>query len=148
MEILAAAAVIVVILLILGFSVGAIITGFLYVLSGLLLLSELFFAVCFVRLIAAKRVDAEFTRIDKRAGARYESAFYKTAEGEFSNIFPCEVVMRDKFYKKDKKIKVRLDRFTGAGRRVMDINASVTICLGLVLCAPVPATAIYLIFFR
>ena len=57
---------------------------------------------------------------------------YETEKGELPNIFPAEFVMRDKIYKPEKTVRLRIDR---RGKFVFDRNARLTILFGLPLCA-------------
>ena len=148
MGFLAGAAVILTLFVILGFNTGAIAVIIGYALVFLLCLSEVFFLIFLFRLAFTKRVSGVFTRIERLPGARYDTALYMTDEGELSNIFPCEFVMRDKFYKSGKTIRLRADRFGGRNRRVFDTNARATIIMGNILCAPVPAALLIPLFMN
>ena len=130
MEFLLGLAIIVIILLILGFGPDVIILGAVILLGALTALTEIFFLYCDVRLIFSKRRSAVFTRIAKHGKAKYESAFYMTEAGELPNIFPCEVIMRNRLYDPEKTVKVHID----AGKRfVYDRNALLTILFGTLL---------------
>ncbi len=130
MEFLAGAAVLIVLLYILGFGLNLIASGIVVCLVAATVLCEAFFLFSLVRLLLSKKVTARFVRIAKREKWRFDTAFYEVGEQEIPNIFPCEMTMRDKFYKKDKEIKLRL----GIGRKcVYDMNAVLTIVFGNIL---------------
>ena len=50
-------------------------------------------------------------------------------------MFPAEFVMRDRLYRSDRKVSVRLTR----KRRVFDRNALITVAVGLPLSAVITA---------
>lgn len=130
MEFLAGAAVIIVLLYILGFGLNLIASGIGVCLLFVTAACELFFLFSLVRLLLSKKVRGTFTRIDKKEKWRFDTAFYDVGGREISNIFPCEMTMRDRFYKKDKEISLRLGI---GGKCVYDLNAALCIIFGNVL---------------
>lgn len=135
MEIIVGLVVVIILLLCLGVQFGTIMFWFLLFISGLMALTELFFIYSVTRMLLAKKRSAVFSRIDRREGAKFDTAFYSIDGEEYPNIFPCEVVMRDKFYKTDKEVTVRFDE---KKKRVFDRNAVLTCSAGVVLCAVLP----------
>lgn len=130
MEFLCAAAVLIVLLYILGFGLNLIASGIGVCLAVVTLLCEVFFLLSLVRLLLSKKVTGTFTHIGKKEKWRFDTAFYDINGSELPNIFPCEMTMRDKFYKKDKTVKLRLGI---GGKCVYDLNAVLTIIFGNVL---------------
>ena len=120
----------IVLLYILGFGLNLIASGIAVCLVAATVMCEAFFIFSLIRLLLSKKVSGTFTRIGKKEKWRFDTAFYDVSGSEIPNIFPCEMTMRDKFYKKDKEITLRL----GIGRKcVYDINAILTIIFGNVL---------------
>lgn len=135
MELILGAAVIILLLLILGFGIDTVIFGIFWVFVALTALSELFFLYCIARLIFSKKRTGRFVHIGKKKKDGYDTPFY-TVEGidgePLPNVFPAEVVMKNRIYKPDSDVKLRLD----AGKKfVYDRNARITIILGAPLCA-------------
>ena len=132
MELILGAVVIAVLLLILGFGIDIIIFGFVGILALAAAASELLFLYFTVRLLFSKKREAVFTRIGRTEKSRYDTAFYRTDEGELPNVFPAEVVMKKRLYDSEKTIKLRID----AGKKfVYDRNARATIIAGVPLCS-------------
>jgi len=130
MEFLAGAAVIIILLYILGFGFNLIASGIGVCLVAATVLCELFFIVFFVRLLLSKKVTGSFLRIDRLEKGRFDTAFYDVNGEEKACMFPCEMTMRDKFYKKDKPVTLLLDI---RRKRVYDGNATLTIIFGTLL---------------
>lgn len=131
MEYLLGFIIIVILLLILGIGFDVIISGVLILLLIITAASELFFVYFGIRILFSRRFSGSFVRIDKPEKSRFDVAFYGTESGELPNVFPAEFVMRDKIYKPDKTVSLRLD----AGKKyVYDRNARLTIGFGLLLC--------------
>ena len=91
------------------------------------------FLVCDPALRCAESVTAVFTDL-RKDNRRFDVAYYMIGGREYPNLFPGEFVMRDKFYHKDKPVKVRLLRKAGV---VFDKNAAGTILIGLAVSLPV-----------
>lgn len=120
-----------ILLLILGFGFGTIIFGLLAVMFLMIAATAVLFLYLIIRLFFSERAEVTFTRIAREGKRKYDSAFYETAYGELPNIFPAEVILKDKLYSTEKKVKVRID----AKRKfVYDRNAVLTIYIGEVLC--------------
>lgn len=120
----------IVLLYILGFGLNLIASGIAVCLVVVTVLCEMFFLFSLIRLLLSKKVSGVFTRIGRKEKWRFETAFYDISGKEIPNIFPCEMTMRDKFYKKDKEIKLRLGI---GGKCVYDMNAMLTIIFGNIL---------------
>ena len=136
MEFLIVFAMAVIIMLFLGFGVGDIIMLAMYFIAVLVMLTGVFFVVNLVFLLSSKRNRGEFTRINDEG--RFPRAVYKTDGGEFSNLFPCEMIMRDKLYVPEKTVTLYFSKFL---RLVIDKNALITIIAGSVIFIPLGAAA-------
>lgn len=121
----------VVLMLCLGFGwgdialLGAGIVGIFIVLIGG------FFAVCLVMLALSRRRSAVFVRLDENR--RFPCAVYRINGADVVNMFPCEMVMRDKLYVPEKEIKVLYCRLN---RSAIDRNALLTIIFGSTVFIP------------
>ncbi len=121
----------VVLMLCLGFGwgdialLGAGIVGIFIVLIGG------FFAVCLVMLALSRRRSAVFVRLDENR--RFPCAVYRINGADVVNMFPCEMVMRDKLYIPEKEIKVLYCRLN---RSAIDNNALLTIIFGSTVFIP------------
>lgn len=130
MEFLAGAAVIIVLLYILGFGFNLIASGIGVCLIAATVLCEVFFVFCLIRLFLSKKVRGTFIRIGRKEKGHFDTAFYNVDGRELPNIFPSEMAMKDKFYKKNKEVTLRL----GVGKKcVYDLNAVLTIVCGTLL---------------
>ncbi len=140
MDILVGAVMIIVLLFCLGASVWDIMTVGVLCLGAVLAALAVFFLVCAAVLATTRRVRAEFLYIDK--GERgFPKAYYGVGEETYPNVFPCEMVMRDRIYKKGRPVFVRLQ----AGHRVVfDANAMAVVVLGVLICVPAGAYSVYL----
>lgn len=131
MDIVIGGAMLVVLMLCLGFGwgdialLGAGIVGIFIVLIGG------FFAVCLVMLALSRRRSAVFVRLDENR--RFPCAVYRIDGADVVNMFPCEMVMRDKLYVPEKEIKVLYCRLN---RSAIDRNALLTIIFGSTVFIP------------
>lgn len=137
MEIIVGIVIIVILLLCLGADIGFIAMLGLGVLVFLLAALFGLFLVMFVAVLASERVTGEFVEVRTREDG-FAQACYEVDGEEFLNLFPCEVVLRDKLYKKGKPVKLRLLR---KKRLLFDGNAQSVIIVGLTLC-PICALAL------
>lgn len=127
------AAVIVVLLLCLGVDWGMIAMGIMGLIGLGMVLLAIFFLVCAAVLLGAERVMAFFSEL-RRGDRRFDVAYYIIDGREYPNLFPGEFVMRDRFYRRDKPVRVRLLRKAGV---VFDRNAIGTVLVGLAVSLPV-----------
>lgn len=131
MDIVIGGAMLVVLMLCLGFGwgdialLGAGIVGIFIVLIGG------FFVVCLVMLALSRRRSAVFVRLDENR--RFPCAVYRINGADVVNMFPCEMVMRDKLYVPEKEIKVLYCRLN---RSAIDNNALLTIIFGSTVFIP------------
>ena len=133
MEFLIGAAVIIILLLCLGVDWGMIAMGIIGLIGLGIVLLAIFFLVCAAALMCAERVTAVFSEL-RGDNRRFDVAYYLIDGREYPNLFPGEFVMRDKFYRKDKPVRVKLLRKAGV---VFDKNAMGTIYVGLAVSLPV-----------
>ena len=137
MEFLIVFAMVVIIMLFLGFGVGDIIMRGTYIIAVLVMLTGVFFVVHLVFLLSSKRDRGVFMRINDEG--RFPRAVYKTNSGEFLNLFPCEMIMRDKLYVPEKAVTLYFSKFL---RLVIDKNALITIIAGSAVFIPLAAAAV------
>lgn len=133
MELLVGAFVIIILLLCLGVDWGMIAMGIMGLIGLGMVILAVFFIVCAAALLSSESVTAVFTEL-RRGNRRFDVAYYMIGGREYPNLFPGEFIMRDKFYHKDKPVKVRLLRKAGV---VFDKNAAGTILVGLAVSLPV-----------
>ena len=131
MEFILGLVIIVILLLILGFGLNFIFVGFVCLLGLAAAATELVFLFFAVRLLFSKRVRGSFTRIGRAEKARYDTAFYRIDDTELPNVFPAEMVMKDRLYRVGREVKLRVDV---RKKFVYDRNARLTILLGVPLC--------------
>lgn len=130
MEGIVVIAVVVALALILGVSPYIIVSTALCFAGLFLVFMVVFFIIFFFKMLGSKRMEAEFTKIDKRSPtARFNLAFYKIDGKEYPNIFPEEGIMEKMLYKTDKKYYVRLNK----KGYVFDRFATTTCIIGFML---------------
>ena len=125
MEILLGAVIIIILLALVGVDIWYILLGVIALVALAALFTAGLFAVGTVMLLRAKRCFGEFLRFDE--GKRFEYAVYSIDGGEYGNIFPAEMVLREKLYKPETPVKLRLYR----KKSVFDRNAALTTAIGL-----------------
>ena len=97
-----------------------------------------FFVMSIVLLAVSRRVTAQFSRFDEES--RFPVAVYKIGDEELPNMFPREMVMRDKLYVPDKDVYVMYCRLR---RAVFDKNAIITIVSGSAIFIPMAAFVVF-----
>lgn len=124
--------VIIILLMVLaGLGVGDIAVIILALLGVLVILVGLFFAVCTVFVLMAKRQSAVFLETDEEG--KYPFAFYLVGNERVKNLFPREMVMKKRFYVPEKEITIlHCTRI----KRVIDKNALLTIIVGALIFIP------------
>lgn len=125
MEFILGYVMIAVIMLCMGFSLTNIGMLTLILLGAFIVLIGLFFAVCLVFLIMSRRRKAVFVSFDEEP--RFPVAVYRIDGVEVPNLFPCEMIMRDKIYIPDKEISLL---YCKPRRAAIDKNALTTIIAG------------------
>ncbi|MCM1166644.1 MAG: hypothetical protein NC299_08290 [Lachnospiraceae bacterium] len=131
MDIVIGGALIVLILFCIGFGWSDIAVLGVMVVGALIVLIGGFFAVCLVLLAASKRKTAVFVGFSEER--RFPCAVYAIDGNEVPNMFPCEMVMKNKLYVPEKEIKVLYCR---PCRMAIDNNALLTMILGGVVFIP------------
>lgn len=121
----------VVLMLCLGFGWGDIALLGVGIVGIFIVLIGGFFAVCLVMLALSRRRSAVFVRLDENR--RFPCAVYRINGADVVNMFPCEMVMRDKLYVPEKEIKVLYCRLN---RSAIDNNALLTIIFGSTVFIP------------
>lgn len=102
------------------------VTGFLFILSGLLVIT---FLICFVLMLMSKWKKARFLRVDLPSEeARYKVAYYLVENEEIPCLFPEEGIFRKKLYRTDKTYHVLLNKKL---EKVFDRFSVATCILGL-----------------
>lgn len=126
MEILVGAVIIIILLALLGVDLWYIFLGIIALVALAGLFVTVFFAVSTVWLLRSERRSGVFVRFSE--GKRFDSAVYEIDGAEYGNIFPAEFVLRDRLYKPDETVSVRLSK---SRRVVFDKNAVITTAVGL-----------------
>lgn len=137
MEYLIVIALLAVILLCVGFSISDILVMLAVLLCAVVVLVGAFFVFSLVVLLSSVKVNASFVKMNDEG--RYPCAVYKVENIELKNLFPCEMVMRDKLYVPDREVKIRKCRILKA---VLDKNAVITIVFGSIVFIPLSAAAV------
>lgn len=91
----------------------------------------LFFSVCLVFLIMSKRASAVFTAFDEER--KFPVAIYRINGEDVPNMFPCEMIMRDKLYVPNKEIRLL---YCKPRRAAIDANALITMIAGSIIFIP------------
>ncbi len=141
MEFLVGAAVIIMLLLLAGVDLWYIFLGLILLAAVAGLFTAGFFVVCTVMLIRSVRCIGSFVSFGKNG--RFDAAVYSVNGKEYKNIFPAEVVMREKLYSAGKPSMLHI---TKSGR-CFDRNAFVTTAAGLPMSIVVTAAALMLFLF-
>lgn len=121
----------------LGFSLGDVLMMLAVILCIGIVFVGAFFLFSLVVLIASRKVTASFVKMDDEG--RYPCAVYKIGDSELKNLFPSEMIMKDKLYVPDKEIKIRRCSFFKAA---LDKNAVMTIVFGSAVFIPLSAAVI------
>lgn len=129
MELIFGIVIVVILLLLLGVNIGFISILFGVIISMGILLMLGFFIFSAVRLIRSQKKTALFDGTESFGETKFDCAVYLIEGERYKNAFPCEVIMRDRIYKKDKEVTVRLYEKKNL---VYDKNSVVTIAIGLV----------------
>lgn len=137
MELIVTAAILVLLCYLLGVSMAFILQTILGLMLILLILISVFFAWTALTLIGSKRTKVTFDRIDKSDDLPFPTAVYKSADKEYRNSFPSELLLKSLLYNRDKQVRVRVTR----RGKTYDLYSLLTVYIGLVL-APVSAVAL------
>lgn len=124
-----------ILMLFLGFGLSDIALLVIGIICVGVVMTAVFFVVSMVMLVTSQRVTAQFAHFDDEP--RFPVAVYKIGDEELPNMFPREMVMRDKLYIPNKDVYVMRCRLR---RAVIDKNAIITIISGSLIFIP---TAIF-----
>ena len=138
MEFVIGFALIAILMLFLGFGLSDIALLIIGIVCVGVIMTAGFFVVSIVLLAVSRRVTARFSRFDEES--RFPVAVYKVGDEELPNMFPREMVMRDKLYVPDKDVSVMYCRLRHA---VFDKNAVITIVSGSAIFIPM---AVFVVF--
>lgn len=131
MEFLIGYVLIAVILLCMGFELVQIGMFTLALVGVFIVLIGIFFVMCVVFLILSRPANAVFKEFDEQR--RYPVAVYKIDGEDVPNMFPCEMIMRDKIYVPNKEIRLL---YCKPRRAAIDKNALITMIMGIVIFIP------------
>ncbi len=137
MEFLLVFALIVILMLCVGFGWGDILMLVLLVIAALTVLIGCFFLVCLALLLSSKKKRGVFSKMNEEG--RFPCAVYDIDGGEFPNVFPCEMILRDKLYVPGRTVTLHYIKFR---RAVIDKNAFITIIAGSAVFIPLSVVAV------
>lgn len=141
MDIVIALILIIFILLFLGFSIEFIIMAVCAIFLIILAVSGIALIICTVISLTAEKTTARFSKIDMDSSNSFRCAYYKIGETQYQNIFPAEVLFKDKIYNPEKDVALRLSKKIN---RVFDKNAFVTCIVGSIAFLAIIFTIIFL----
>lgn len=131
MEFVLGFALMVILLLCMGFGVVDI-AMIVLALSGLaIIFIGAFFIFSLIVLMFTKKVQGSFVEFNEEG--RFPCAVYDIDGERVKNLFPCEMVMRNKLYIPDKKIPLR---YFMLRKLAVDKNALLTIIIGSAVFIP------------
>lgn len=131
MEFVIGFALIAILMLFLGFGLSEIALLVIGIICAGVIMTAVFFVAGVVLLVTSRRVTARFAHFDEER--QFPVAVYKIDDEELPNMFPREMVMRDKLYVPDKDVYVMRCRLR---RAVIDKNAIITIVSGSLIFIP------------
>ncbi len=131
MEFLLGYVMIAVILLFAGFSLTDIGVLTLGLIGLFIVLIGLFFTACLVFIAMSRRAEAVFVTFNEET--RFPVAVYRINGEEVPNVFPAEMIMKNKLYIPDKEITVL---YCKPRRAVIDKNALLTMIAGSAVFIP------------
>lgn len=129
MEIVFGIIIVVLLLFLLGVSLGFISILFCVIITIGLAAMLLFFVFSTLRLINSEKKTARFDGTEPFGETKFDCAVYLIDGERYKNAFPCETVMRDRIYRKDKDVTVR---FYEKKKLVYDKNSVITTVIGTV----------------
>lgn len=130
MEYFVIAVVVIALALCLGADIAIVPIMLLVMIAAALVFIFGFFVFSMARLIGTKSAVGRFTRVDVNGKNRFKSAFYVIDSEEYPNVFPCEIIFREKLYRSDKLSRLRLDE---KHHCVYDMNALCCTLLGFLM---------------
>lgn len=136
MEFLLGFALIVILMLCLGFGIVDIAVLVLALAGLVIIFIGIFFAVCLVMLMFTGKTRGAFVEFNE--DGRFPCAVYDIGGERVKNLFPCEMIMRDKLYVSDKEIQLL---YFKPRRFAVDKNALFTIIIGSAVFIPLGTVA-------
>lgn len=127
-------------LLIMGFDLAQIGVITLMIIGAGVVLIGAFFAVCLVFLAMSKRKTGVFVSVSEEA--RFPVAVYRIDGEDVPNMFPCEMIMRDRLYVPDKEIRIL---YCKPRRAAIDKNALITMIAGSAVFIPAAVASVIMI---
>lgn len=121
--------IIVIICLILNVSMNIIVGGIVILLSVISALFTLAFLGCTICLLRSQKKEAHFVRMGTPSKGKLQVAYYSVDDMEYPCVFPKEIMLEEKLYKKDVAYTVRLNK---RWNRVFDRFAVTTCFIGLI----------------
>lgn len=145
MEFILGYVMIAIILLFAGFSIIQIGVLTLLLIGVFIVLIGIFFTVCLVLLAMSRRGRAVFVRFDEER--RFPVAIYRINGDDVPNMFPAEMIMKNKLYIPDKEITLLHCK---PRKAVIDKNAMVTMIAGSAVFIPAAVFSVIMIvlFFK
>lgn len=140
MEFLLVFALIVILMLCIGFGWGDILMMALLAAAALTVLIGAFFLVCLALLLSSKKKRGVFSKFSEER--QFPCAVYNIDGEEFPNVFPCEMILRNKLYVPDKTVTLC---YIGFRRAVIDKNAFITIISGSAVFIPLSVMAVIML---
>ncbi len=131
MEFLIGYLLIAVILLFMGFELVQIGMFTLALIGVFIVLIGVFFAVCVVFLIMSRPASGVFVKFDE--DRKFPVAVYKINGEDVPNMFPSEMIMKNKIYVPNKEIRLL---YCKPRRAAIDKNALITMIAGSVIFIP------------
>ncbi|MCH5204498.1 MAG: hypothetical protein J1F03_07100 [Oscillospiraceae bacterium] len=122
----------------LGLSLGDVLMMLAVLLCAGIVFVGAFFLFSLVVLALSRKVTASFLKMNDEG--RYPCAVYKVGDSELKNLFPSEMIMKDKLYVPEKEIKIRRCVLFNAA---LDKNAVMTIVVGSAVFIPLSAAVIF-----
>ena len=130
MELFIGIIVIFVLLLCMGASISFIATLALSIIGILIILMTIFFIYATVLILSGKRVKGRYVRSEHSPKGKILHAVYVVDETEYKNLFPLEVMFRDKIYHTEKEVNLILNY---KKKCCFDTNAKICCVLGIIV---------------
>ena len=143
MEIVFGIIIVVLLLFLLGVSLGFISILFCVMVTIGLVAMLLFFGFSVLRLIVSEKKTARFDGTEPFGDTKFDCAVYLIEGERYKNAFPCEAIMRDRIYRKDKDVTVC---FYERKKLVYDKNSVITAVAGAISSAILCILATILFF--
>ena len=130
MEALIVIVIVAVLLIIMGVTAEVLIAGFMGLLCLMMLALFLFFGWCIFRMTRCRKCTGRLADVEKEPKLGYSVPVYEIDGEKYRNVFPCEIVMKDRLYTEGRECRLMLDEKRG---KVFDGNARISSIMGIVL---------------